>query len=163
MTKNVMMVVLLLLVSQISNAWGQDAGTDDYFKNWNTVMDLLRSKGIEPNNIVWNSSGIEASCTFYKESANADVEYNKCRYNKALDQKQFQLDTTYCKADAEQKYLQYVKPCTSATLQVSPDNGTISPDSQDAQSYKNSYYITCMRNIGWNDPNSWLVGRSSQK
>jgi hypothetical protein len=111
---------------------------DDPYRDWNSVLTLLASKGVNSNRINWGE--VEASCQQIKATA-SDVKYNKCKYENAIKYNKYQKDSVFCKADAEQKYYR------------------LGMSKQDSYSFKNSAFITCMRKTGWSDPGSWMGGK----
>jgi|GEM_PF-6499096 len=146
-------VFLAIAVSTFAHA----AQTDDVqYQDWNSVVELLRSRGIDASKIGWPL--IESAC-YSLRSGGSDSEYNKCRFNKALDQNQYGSDQSYCNSQSELKYYEYLKPTSVNGVNVAPVN----LNANQIVDFKNAAYISCMRGVGWNNPDSWVSGRRDSK
>jgi hypothetical protein len=128
------------------NSDGEDyqdfnSGKNDPYRDWNSVLSLLASKGVDSNKINWGE--VESSCQQIANSS--DIQLNKCKYENAVRYNKYQNDATYCTAEANQKYYKF------------------GANERNAYDFKNSVYITCMRKIGWSDPESWIGGKNTQR
>lgn len=108
-------------------AHAQDmAPGDEPFKDWLAVSDLLRSKNIDVDAMDWTT--INAAC-LPERTDKGDVAYNRCRYKKALEQKNFMTDSTNCNEKSLAKY----------------------PEGGEAQ---RGAYTSCMSQLNWANPDS---------
>jgi hypothetical protein len=113
---------------------------DNPYRDWNNVLNLLASKGINSNSINWGE--VESSCQQIKATS-AEFAYNKCKYESAVKYNKYQQDAKYCKASASQKYYR------------------MGANDNNSADFKQSAYVTCMRKTGWNDPSSWMGGKKN--
>ncbi len=154
-----------ILVFVISfSGYAADNADDNKYKDWNDVVSLLRLKGIIASKINW--AEIEAACMIVK-STQSDVDYNKCRFDKAVLQNQYESDNNYCNAFSQQKYFEYIKPSITKTIILDSKGEKISATEQSKvvlttkqiNSFKNTAFMTCMHDNGWNDVGSWTNGK----
>lgn len=166
--KNIIVIMLLLFAS---TAQAEEIDPK-YFKSWLTLSAILQSKGIIPAAPNWNA--IIPMCLPLKKSDD-ETDYNRCLYEKAMDEMQWPIDYKYCKSQAE---IQYVKDYTEymelknqqpQKVTIINKNGTTrvieyAPPqiSQNFNAARNRdfYFNDCMiQEKNWNSSDKWLMGR----
>lgn len=166
--KNII-VIMVLLISSTARA---DEVDPKFFKSWLTLSDLLQSKGIIPSAPNWNA--IIPMCLPLKKSED-ETDYNRCLYEKTLEQFQWPADYKYCESQAESQYIrdymQYMelrnqqpqqititnKNGTSRTIQYAPATAI---QNFNAPKDKKFYFYDCMTNDkNWNSGERWTMGR----
>lgn len=164
--KNILIIALLLFcyTSSYAAECKQTTPKTPEISDWNQLASTLRLKGIVINQLNWNE--IESICIFFK-SLTSELEYNKCRLIKALEQNKFDNDRNYCNGVVEEKLFQYTQTTRTNSkffdLNGHQVTGVIESKTnlsdKEVNNFKVSSYITCMYETGWNNPNSWLNGR----
>ena len=158
-------IIILLILLFFSNAQAEEKYDDATFKDWNSVVDILFSKGIEVSGSLWKD--ISSKCSGFKD-VTSQIPYNKCLYNKALDYKKYIDDVKYCTALAEQKYFEFIKPTLFTTMQFRDSDGKVISainentavlNNNQIYEFKKSAKVVCLRDAGWNNPDSWQDGR----
>ena len=147
MTKKILILLVILFCSA---AFAEEQEGEAQFKDWNAVVSLLRLNGVDASKVSWTE--IETACMALKGSVPENA-YNKCKFDKALDQNQFGNDQSYCQSAAEQKYIELVENARNHRNQL---------NNQQATDFKNAAFITCMHDSKWNDPNTWVRGRRTK-
>lgn len=166
--KNII-VIILLLISSIAQA---DEVDPKFFKSWLTLSDLLQSKGIIPSAPDWNA--IIPMCLPLKKSDD-ETDYNRCLYEKTMDQFAWPVDYKYCESQAETQYIrdytQYMELRNQQPQQITitNKNGTsrtiqyalaLIPADFNAPKDKKFYFDNCMtHDKNWNSGERWTMGR----
>lgn len=164
-----MIVIILLLFSSAAYAEEIDP---KFFKSWLTLSDLLRSKGIDPAAPGWRV--IIPSCLSLKKSDD-ETDYNRCLYEKTMDQFQWPADYKYCESQAQTQYIrdytQYaeLRNQQPQKVTITNKNGTsrtieypVTPIPTDfnAPKDKHFYFDNCMtQDKNWNSSEKWALGR----
>lgn len=160
-------IILMLLAITVFSAVAYAKQSDDsLYKDWNNVVSLLKSKGIEASKINW--AMIEPACAIIK-SIKSDTAYNECRFRRAWDQNQYEGDTNYCNAKSKQKYFEFIKPSITSIvvrnikgeLITATEEKKVEFSQQEADDFKNSAFVECMHGTGWSNPDSWLGGKTN--
>ncbi len=148
----------------MSSAFAQEIDPK-HFKDWLTLSALLQSKGINPSAPSW--SVIMPMCLPLRKSDD-ETEYNKCLYDKTMDEYNWHNDNKTCSDRADSDYDKYVQSQRTITTAVITDsNGKKKIVQQDTTALnpprnlrsRDSFYRDCMtRDMYWNDSNLWTVG-----
>lgn len=166
--KNIIMLILLLFAS---TAQAEEVDPK-YFQSWLTLCDLLQSKGIIPSAPSW--SVIIPMCLPLKKSDD-ETAYNRCLYEKTMDEFQWPTDYKYCETQAEAQYIRaYTQNAdlqnkqAPRTVIVTNANGTrqiidyVPPTTTYSAppKSKDGYFQDCMMNEkNWNSYQRWTVGK----
>jgi hypothetical protein len=137
---------------------------DSPFKNWLTLTDYLRSKGIEPSKVNWQP--IETMCLGLKQSD--ESAYNKCKYEKVRDQSLHQADRQQCYTRAVAQYPDRLAQIdTTETIREINASGkvrvferVVPPISTiELSSLRDAAVVQCMQSLGWISANDAFNGK----
>ncbi|MEQ1704933.1 MAG: hypothetical protein ABL867_03050 [Rickettsiales bacterium] len=166
-----LITIILLLISSTAHAEEIDP---KFFKSWLTLSDLLQSKGIIPSAPSW--AAILPMCLPLKKSED-ETDYNRCLYEKTMDEFQWPVDYKYCKTQAEieynREYTSYVEQQNQRMPQkvtITEKNGTtrvieypalpVTPLHFNPPKDKINYFQDCMMQEKlWNNSERWAMGR----
>lgn len=161
---NKLIAIILLLIFPV-NAQAEETDPK-FFKDWLTLSDLLQTKGITPSSPSWAS--IIPLCLPLRTGTN-QIDYNRCLYEKVMDEYQWPEDSKYCTDKAEMKYRENLAiEQTTRTVIITEPNGKrrfieeVVP-SNNLLNYplkdRNFYYQDCMvMDMNWQNAGSWLMG-----
>jgi hypothetical protein len=170
MKKNLITILLLFFAG---NAQANEVDPK-FFKSWLTLSDLLQSQGIIPSAPNWNA--IIPMCLPLKKSED-ETDYNRCLYEKTMDEFQWPVDYKYCQSQAEieynKAYTSYVEQQTQRMPQkvtITEKNGTtrvieypalpVTPLYFNPPQDKKNYFFDCMTlGKNWNSHERWTMGR----
>ncbi len=166
MKKHFWIIVAIGIFATYPTSFAQTSQPDPKtFADWFTLSAALKAKGIDVTYVNWQA--IEPLCLALK-TQDSEIEYNKCRYEKAVWQHQFQLDNTTCNQQAISKLpnsLKFAPPAINTTIigydgRTKTIQNTVSPYSDsDLKNARNSFYMDCMVGYGWSSPNDWTAGK----
>jgi hypothetical protein len=135
---------------------------DASLKDWLTLSALLRSKGV--NTVASNWQEINSMCLGLK-AGDSEVPYNRCRYEKAIDEVAFRGDANYCSHQANAvlpplmvRTRQSNFHSVSMTYQFT-DTYTQPLSPQELNALKQSSFQGCMKGQGWVNAEDWRLGR----
>jgi hypothetical protein len=149
-----------LALSPSAHALDEDALLQDYIG----LTKLLRASGVDPIKVGWND--IEYMCLPLKTPRNA-LDYNRCRYEKAVDQTLHRADTEVCNdevRDVQSNTLFYratdalVFPHeykNSSPMVVACANSEL----RDLRSFRRYSFDRCMSEKGWRNSRHYQFGR----
>lgn len=153
------LLAVLMLVSLTINAQAEEL-EDSFFEDFNGLAAILRAKGVEPSRVNWTP--INSACIVFKDA----VRNNRCKYDFAINQRNFEKDQDYCNAQANQQYFDYIKPDNKVNVVVNTANSKAAyiQDRNYLSKFGKQRFLTdtyriCMRDIGWNDPDNFVSGR----
>lgn len=135
------------------------------FKDWLTVSDLLRSKGIEPSSPSW--AVITPMCLPLKTTTD-QTAYNRCLYEKASDEYDWGYDNKKCTEKSEVKYPNSLLEPTVRSYSVIDSDGKMRVIEEKTREYKSSKellearkveFSDCMENSRWRNSYKWTSGR----
>jgi hypothetical protein len=141
---------------------------DQLLKDWLGLIKVLRSRGIHNSNVDWRP--IEELCLGLKNQKD-HVPYNRCRLDKAVSQVTYHRDNDECDEAAVAQYpdrLTQYRPEIIATGNEEDEKGSEFTTNQyyrapiskrELTSKRRVLYRSCMRDLGWNDPYNWRMGR----
>ena len=147
--------ILLLLISFPAMAAEKKLG------DYHVFNDALKAKGIDYFSVNWIE--VNSSCDFYKDDG--DDEYNKCRLEKAEQNKNFSSDRNTCDQKAFNSYPDALTRGAEEHVIKEIDGKEereirilkkMSAD--ELTQRRKAYFVSCMSNFGWRDPNSWAAG-----
>jgi len=155
----------VILVSCFSFcARAADDPPPDTFRNWNAMRDYATSQGIDTMTIDWPE--IEQLCGGLKTQAD-ETAYNKCGYEKAVEQYTFVNDRSECLTQATGDYPDDLLTGRVETRTETDRRGivhtyqhSISGISAATLQQRRSGAITaCMQKLGWVNANNWRLGK----
>ncbi len=144
---------------------------DAPFTDWLTLADHLRAHGIDPVAVNWLP--IENMCLGLKKT-DTQIAYNKCKFEKALNMRQFNADTNGCDAQANADYpdsLRFDTQGRSFTITESVQTGQPATSSKiieernpglsrsQIRDLRRAAFVRCMQGNGWANADSWMDGR----
>jgi hypothetical protein len=169
MKTSLLSIATIIIFFIIGQSFAQTNPSDSIdpkvFTDWLTVSAALKSKNIDVAYVNWQV--IEPLCLPLK-TQDSDVEYNRCRYEKAVLQHLFQLDSATCRQQSVLKLPDSLKSTSSViSTTVTGSDGkiriiqnTFPPYSDaDLKNARNSFYVDCMMGVGWNVPSDWTAGK----
>ena len=158
-------IILTLLFSFLATAAYAQENSPESFKDWLTVSDLLRTKGIEPSSPNWGT--ITPMCLPLKTTTD-QVAYNQCLYEKAMDEYQWPIDNKFCDDRSKEKYPDSMMT-SGRIVQYVGDDGSLLTGSAglygswgQLQGDRKGSYQDCMAEKNWNDIDNWIAGRSDK-
>ncbi len=161
--KKVIISIILVILSPVVQAEELDSG---YFKDWFALTNLLRTKGIDPSSPSWAT--IVPVCLPLK-SSDDERYYNKCLYEKVMDEYQWHIDNKFCidKADKEYRYDLQNTENTISVINNNRNRSAIDSYRQGINRYpvkdRDMRYRNCMiMYLNWSDPNRWIAGKRNQ-
>lgn len=152
----------LLLISSISYA--EDANPK-FFKDWLTLSDLLRTKGIDPNSPSWAT--ITPMCLPLRTSED-QVAYNRCLYEKAMDEYDFGYDNKRCAEKSEAKYPDSLLEVKGRSYSVVDSSGKVKLIEEKYREFnswselkkaREASFDDCMEQHDWRNNSTWTSGR----
>lgn len=165
-------LIPLLAACLLSTAALAEAPTteDTPFTDWLTLADHLRAHGIDPVDVNWLP--IENMCLGLKK-IDTQIAYNKCKFEKALNMRQFKADTNGCDAQANADYPDSLRFNTQGrsftvteTIQTGqPVNSKIIEERNPGLSrsqirdLRRAAFVRCMQGNGWANADNWMDGR----
>lgn len=155
--------MVVVFVAGFANAEEID---QKFFKDWLTLSDLLRTKGVDPSSPNW--AVINPMCLPLKTTAD-ESGYNRCLYAKAMDEYQWRLDRRYCSDKSEQNFpdslfdtqqlRRYIETDSTGKKRVIEENVRLYNNRDDLLRDRRGLYQDCMRDANWNDTENWVSGR----
>jgi hypothetical protein len=148
------------------SAHGQEAGTNDIFKSWQSMQSYLATQGVDPLTIGW--SRIEPLCQGLKMYS-SESAYNKCSYEKALNMTLFPSDKSQCETQAKGTYPDSFLNGRTDTLLETDKNGVVHTyqraiaaiSAQDLKQLRTASVVECMQKLGWVNADDWRTGKRS--
>lgn len=133
----------------------------DYFG----LVKLLQADGIEPTRVGW--SAITPACLGLKEDD--QTAYNRCLYEKAVDEAAFREDTFDCdevaRADFPDALMKGTVVIQKNTLDTgATENASITQpalSATDLRAKRRAGFLRCMSNRGWRDTDNFLRGKET--
>ena len=156
-------ILLILAFFLSSPALAQN--TDDApFKDWIVLADYLRSNNINPVQVSWNV--IEPICLPLK-TRDSEVAYNRCKFEKASWEHDFNVDSDSCKTIAETDFPDSLRNPVTRSI-VNTDNTGKERTAQEvipgytAQQLRESRkgaLTKCMMDLNWHSTKDWTMGK----
>lgn len=135
---------------------------------WHELIKVLRAHGIHHSQVSWLP--IEKLCLGLKKEKDT-VPYNRCRLQKAIDQRDYRIDDNECADEGKVAYPDYLgqpRAVLSANESTIVNNQTTQTEISnfidqgiprtDLKRGRAVVFRKCMRDRGWRDPYDWGPG-----
>lgn len=152
---SVLCLVVGLGFASVSSACEEAEKPADY----TSLVKQLRIHGVEPSRVPW--AKVEAACVALIKD---EVEYNHCRYDKALDSEYYTTDSKLCRNRARADWPEALTQ-RQPQLSVAQNGQTVtslsqpSLTTQDLTAKRNATFEDCMSARGWRDTYNFVLGR----
>ena len=166
MIRHIVTTCFIVLCPALAFADNVDA---QHFESWLTVSDLLRSENVDPTRPSWLL--IERMCLPLKEESN-EIEYTRCRYEKALMEYQFNTNSNACSQDVADEYPDSLLDEYTTRTYTKKDSSGKTITIEERVKYYNSRknllanrrkaYKDCMQSYDWQNVRDWRAGKNSK-
>jgi|GEM_PF-5972543 len=139
---------------------------DEFFKEEENIIFILKSQGIDPTSLKWNEISIMCS-----NLENLGVtEQNKCKYDRARTMFAYTQENSYCKKFSEvfysshklsqgnpKRYMLTDPVGRKSQITLTPIGNTLG----EIKDLQTTEYLNCMKSHGWVNPDNWKAGKSA--
>ena len=155
-------LVTLLLIGAL--ALPAQASPDAAFADWNKLVGTLQRYGIAAHEVNW--AAIEPMCLSLKTPYD-QTEYNRCKFERAREQRVYQADYYACRTQAKGHYPRYLARRDLVETRIMGDSNGYGRITQtiaepirgrELNELRAGGISACMQNLGWASPNDWRLG-----